>query len=43
MNWIIENNKALYWGTSEWPVDRIVKAIDLCDKLNLHKPVVEQP
>lgn len=43
MNWIIENNKALYWGTSEWPVDRIVKAIDLCDKLNLHKPIVEQP
>lgn len=43
MNWIIENNKAFYWGTSEWPVDRIAKAIDLCDKLGLHKPIVEQP
>jgi aryl-alcohol dehydrogenase-like predicted oxidoreductase len=43
MNWIIENNKAFYWGTSEWPADRIAKAIEICEKLNLHKPVVEQP
>jgi len=20
-NWIIENNKAFYWGTSEWTAD----------------------
>ena len=43
MHWIIENNKALYWGTSEWPADRISKAIEICEKLNLHKPIVEQP
>lgn len=42
MHWIIENNKAFYWGTSEWPADRIAKAIELCERLNLHKPIVEQ-
>lgn len=43
MHWLIENGKAFYWGTSEWPADRIVRAIELCDKLGLHKPIVEQP
>ena len=43
MHWIIENNKAFYWGTSEWPTDRITKAIEICERLNLHKPIVEQP
>jgi len=42
MNWVIENNKAFYWGTSEWPADRISKAIEICERLNLHKPIVEQ-
>jgi len=42
MNWIIESNKAFYWGTSEWPADRISKAIEICERLNLHKPIVEQ-
>jgi aryl-alcohol dehydrogenase-like predicted oxidoreductase len=41
MSWIIENNKSFYWGTSEWPADRIAKAIEICEKLNLHKPIVE--
>ncbi len=41
MHWIIENNKAFYWGTSEWPADRIAKAVEICDKLGLHKPIVE--
>ena len=43
MSWLIDKGKAHYWGTSEWPVDRLQKAIDLCDKLGLNKPVVEQP
>jgi aryl-alcohol dehydrogenase-like predicted oxidoreductase len=41
MHWIIEQGKAFYWGTSEWPADRIAKAIEICEKLNLHKPIVE--
>ena len=43
MSWIIDNNKSFYWGTSEWPADRIAKAIEICERLNLHKPIVEQP
>ena len=43
MSWLIDNNKAFYWGTSEWPADRITKAIEICERLNLHKPIVEQP
>lgn len=41
MHSVIEDGKAFYWGTSEWPADRIAKAIEICDKLNLHKPIVE--
>jgi len=43
MHWVIENNLAFYWGTSEWPADRIAQAIELCERLSLHKPIVEQP
>lgn len=41
MSWIIDQGWAFYWGTSEWPADRISKAIELCERLNLHKPIVE--
>jgi aryl-alcohol dehydrogenase-like predicted oxidoreductase len=43
MSDVIEQGKAFYWGTSMWPADRISKAIEICDRLNLHKPIVEQP
>ncbi len=42
MSDIIEQGKAFYWGTSEWPADRIAKAIEIAYKKNLHKPIVEQ-
>jgi voltage-dependent potassium channel beta subunit len=42
-HWVIEQGQAFYWGTSEWPADRIAKAIEICNKLNLHRPIVEQP
>jgi voltage-dependent potassium channel beta subunit len=42
MSWIIDQGKAHYWGTSEWPADHISRAIEMCERLNLHKPVVEQ-
>lgn len=41
MHTIVESGKAHYWGTSEWPADHIVRAIELCERLNLHKPIVE--
>jgi len=34
---------AFYWGTSEWPADRIAKAIEICERENWYKPIVEQP
>jgi len=43
MHNIIEWGKALYWGTSEWPAADIIAAIEIAQKLHLHKPVVEQP
>jgi len=43
MHNIIERGKALYWGTSEWEAAEIQCAIDVAERCNLHKPVVEQP
>jgi voltage-dependent potassium channel beta subunit len=43
MHSVIESGKAFYWGTSEWTADRISKAIEICERLSLHKPIVEQP
>jgi voltage-dependent potassium channel beta subunit len=43
MDHIIEQGKALYWGTSEWSADEIRAAWDVADRHGWHKPVVEQP
>jgi voltage-dependent potassium channel beta subunit len=43
MHNIIEQGKALYWGTSEWDAGDIVTAIEIAERHHLHKPVVEQP
>jgi voltage-dependent potassium channel beta subunit len=43
MHNIIERGKALYWGTSEWEADDIVRAIEIAERHHLQKPVVEQP
>jgi voltage-dependent potassium channel beta subunit len=42
-NWLIEHNKAFYWGTSEWTSQQIMEAIECCERHNLIKPIVEQP
>jgi voltage-dependent potassium channel beta subunit len=42
MHDMVQAGKALYWGTSEWPADRVVEAWNLAERLHLHKPVVEQ-
>lgn len=42
MHGMIQAGKALYWGTSEWPADRVVEAWNLAERHHLHKPVVEQ-
>ncbi len=42
MHKIIEQGKALYWGTSEWSAYEIVSALHLAEKHHLHKPISEQ-
>ena len=43
MHDLITQGKVLYWGTSEWSAAGIAEAFDVCARLNLHRPVVEQP
>jgi voltage-dependent potassium channel beta subunit len=43
MNDIINQGKALYWGTSEWSADEIRAAWQIAERHHLHKPVMEQP
>lgn len=42
-NSLIEQGKILYWGVSEWSKANISEAVNVCGKLNLHKPVSNQP
>lgn len=43
MNDLIRQGKILYWGTSEWPADRILEAFGIADRLGLEGPATEQP
>jgi voltage-dependent potassium channel beta subunit len=43
MHDIVSAGKALYWGTSEWSGAEIIEAVELAERYNLRKPVVEQP
>ncbi|GAA5885333.1 hypothetical protein JCM16303_006006 [Sporobolomyces ruberrimus] len=43
VNTLIQQNKIFYWGTSEWTAAQIAQAIGIADRLNLIRPVVEQP
>ncbi len=43
MHNIVEQGKAFYWGTSEWPAADIIAAIEIAERHHLHQPVMEQP
>ena len=43
MHDLITQGKVLYWGTSEWSAANLAEAFAVCARLNLHRPVVEQP
>ena len=43
MSQMIDQGKALYWGTSEWAADEIRAAYEIAERHHLHKPVMEQP
>jgi voltage-dependent potassium channel beta subunit len=42
-NYLIDKGLAFYWGTSEWSAEQIGRAMEICEKLNLIKPITEQP
>jgi len=43
MDSLIRNGRALYWGTSEWPADRILHAWHIARREGLTPPLMEQP
>jgi len=43
MNTLIHQGKILYWGTSEWPADRIMEAYMFARQNHLIPPLMEQP
>ncbi|MBY0237613.1 MAG: aldo/keto reductase, partial [Burkholderiaceae bacterium] len=43
MHDMINQGKALYWGTSEWSASDIRAAWEIAERHHLHKPVMEQP
>lgn len=43
MNQIIQQGKAFYWGTSEWPATRIMEAYGIARREHLIPPLMEQP
>lgn len=43
MNHVIDQGKALYWGTSEWSAQAITEACAVAERLGLIPPLMEQP
>ena len=43
MNHVINQGKAFYWGTSEWPAERILEAWHVARRERLIPPLMEQP
>jgi voltage-dependent potassium channel beta subunit len=43
MNWVLDQGKAFYWGTSEWSADQIMEAAMIAKREHLVGPQMEQP
>ena len=43
MDDLIRRGLALYWGTSQWPAERLAEVVALCDARGLHRPISNQP
>lgn len=43
MNQLIKQGKAFYWGTSEWPAEKIREAYRIARREHLRPPLMEQP
>lgn len=42
-NFILDQGWALYWGTSEWSLEQLQQAWQVCERLGLQGPTCEQP
>ncbi len=43
MDHLVRNGLAFYWGTSMWPVEKIIEAYEFAEKHNCIAPTMEQP
>ncbi len=43
MNHVVQQGKALYWGTSEWTAEQIRQAYEIARREHLIPPAMEQP
>ena len=43
MDDLIRRGLVLYWGTSQWPAERIAEVVALCRQEGLHRPISNQP
>jgi aryl-alcohol dehydrogenase-like predicted oxidoreductase len=43
MHTLVQQGKVLYWGTSEWPAEKIEEAYALAERHHLTPPTMEQP
>jgi voltage-dependent potassium channel beta subunit len=43
MTYLVDQGKAFYWGTSEWPAERIMEACSIARREGLVPPLMEQP
>lgn len=43
MDDLIRRGLVLYWGTSQWPAERIAEVVELCRAEGLHRPISNQP
>lgn len=40
---LVDSGKVTYWGTSEWPAERIGEAVAFATANGLHPPIADQP
>lgn len=41
-NRLIDSGRVRYWATSEWPADAIIECHEVCNRLGLEKPILDQ-
>ncbi len=41
-NYLISSGRVRYWATSEWPVEALQECHEVCEKLGMEKPIIEQ-